>query len=203
MPKEQVAGVILAGGQATRMGGGDKCLLPLGGSETVLERIVGRIGPQVACLALNANGDPARFASFGLEVLPDTFSDAGPLAGVLAGMRWAQDQGCNTLVSVAGDTPFFPVDLVAHLQAGRAGHPVAMAATDRTHPVFALWNVSLAPALALALDDGIRRVAAFATAQGALSVSFPVTEGMDPFFNINTPEDLAYIRQLYCKKMVL
>ncbi|MFU8865062.1 MAG: molybdenum cofactor guanylyltransferase MobA [Rhodobacterales bacterium] len=202
MPIEQVAGVILAGGQATRMGGGDKCLLPLGGGETVLERIVSRIGPQVGCLALNANGDPARFATSNLPVLPDTLTDAGPLAGVLAAMHWAQAQGCDAVVTVAGDTPFFPADLVARLVAERAGQPVVMAATDRLHPVFALWDISLAPVLAQALDSGTRRVAAFAEAQGAVTVRFPQTEALDPFFNINTPDDLAQVQRLYRTRQV-
>lgn len=197
LPIGQVAGVILAGGQATRMGGGDKCLLSAGGNVTLLERIVSRIGPQVACLALNANGDPARFAASGLPVLADTVRDAGPLAGVLAGMRWAQAQGCEAVVTVAGDTPFFPDDLVARLVAEREGQPVALAATDRPHPVFALWDVSLAPALAQALNGGIRRVAAFAEAHGAATVRFPQTGALDPFFNINTPDDLAQVQQLY------
>jgi len=200
LPIDQVAGVILAGGQATRMGGGDKCLLSLGGDETLLEHIVSRISPQVACLALNANGDPSRFAASTLPVLPDTVTDAGPLAGVLAAMRWAQAQGYGAVVTVAGDTPFFPADLVARLAESRAGQRVAMAATDRPHPVFALWDVSLARALAQALDSGTRRVAAFAEAQGAVTVRFPQAGALDPFFNINTPDDLAQVQQLYRKR---
>jgi molybdopterin-guanine dinucleotide biosynthesis protein A len=197
LPIKQVAGVILAGGQARRMGGGDKCLLPLGEGQVVLDEIVARLSGQVACLALNANGDPARFGAWGLPVLSDEMVDAGPLAGVLAAMGWAQGQGCDAVVTVAGDTPFFPGDLVARLAAG--GGAVAFAATDRVHPVFALWDVALAPALRAALADGTRRVMAFATAQGAVEVVFPVTGAVDPFFNINTPDDLARARDLVAK----
>lgn len=194
---DRVAGVILAGGQARRMGGGDKCLLPLVDGQPLLQVIVARIAPQVGCLALNANGNPARFAGGGapgmaaLPVVPDGIAGAGPLAGVLAGMAWAQAQGCAQVVTVAGDTPFFPTDLVAQLQAGRGAAAVAMAATDRVHPVFALWDVALAPRLEAALAAGARRVAEVAQGFGAVAVPFAVKAGdMDPFFNINTPEDL-------------
>ncbi|MGR3701852.1 MAG: molybdenum cofactor guanylyltransferase MobA [Paracoccaceae bacterium] len=187
----QVAGVILAGGQARRMGGGDKCLLPLAGGRVVLEEIIARLAGQVGCLALNANGDAARFARFGLPVVADQVADAGPLAGVLAGMGWARAQGCDRLVTVAGDTPFLPADLVARLAAGGGGAPVSVAATDRVHPVFALWDVARADDLRAALAAGTRRVMDFAAAQGAVEVVFPVLGGGDPFFNINTPEDLV------------
>ncbi|MFU8882515.1 MAG: molybdenum cofactor guanylyltransferase MobA [Rhodobacterales bacterium] len=197
MLKQRVAGVILAGGQASRMGGGDKCLLRLRDGGTLLSRIVARLAPQVRCLAINANGDAARFADLGLAVLADTRADVGPLAGVLAGMIWARDQGCDAVVTVAGDTPFFPADLVARLQGGDAGHPVAgsvaVAATDRVHPVFALWDVGLAPALDAALAQGTRRVGDFTAAQGAQVIRFAVHGPVDPFFNINTPDDLARV----------
>lgn len=190
MPIKQVAGVILAGGQARRMGGGDKCLLPLAEGQSLLSRIVARLAPQVGRIALNANGDPARFAGLGLPVLPDALADAGPLAGVLAAMVWARGQGCDAVVTVAGDTPFFPADLVARLSAGRGAAAVALAATDRVHPVFALWDVSLVAALEAALGDGTRRVMDFAAAHHAVTVDFPAGDGGDPFFNINTPDDL-------------
>jgi molybdopterin-guanine dinucleotide biosynthesis protein A len=194
LPITQVAGVILAGGQARRMGGGDKCLLPLAPGRVVLEEIIARLARQVGCLALNANGDAGQFDRFGLAVVADGAADAGPLAGVLAAMVWARAQGCDRVVTVAGDTPFFPHDLVARLTAGRGGAPVAVAATDRAHPVFALWDVALAPDLRAALAAGTRRVMEFAAAQGAVEVVFPVLGGADPFFNINTPEDLARAR---------
>ncbi|OZB16042.1 MAG: molybdenum cofactor guanylyltransferase [Rhodobacterales bacterium 34-62-10] len=190
---KRVAGGILAGGQARRMGGGDKCLLPLVGGRVVLDAIIARLAGQVDCLALNANGDAARFGAWALPVLQDSVADAGPLAGVLAAMDWAAAQGCARVVTVAGDTPFFPDDLVAQLAAGLAagGGGVAMAKTDRVHPVFALWDVALAPALRSALDAGTRRVQDFAHGQAAVEVVFPVAGGGDPFFNINTPEDLV------------
>ena len=173
------------------MGGGDKCLLPLAGGRVVLEEIIARLAGQVGCLALNANGDAARFDRFGLPVVADQVADAGPLAGVLAGMGWARAQGCDRLVTVAGDTPFLPADLVARLAAGGGGVPVSVAATDRVHPVFALWDVARADDLRAALAAGTRRVMDFAAAQGAVEVRFAVAGGGDPFFNINTPEDLA------------
>lgn len=200
MPKKRVAGVILAGGQATRMGGGDKCLLDLGNGRVLLDEIMARLTPQVDCLALNANADPERFASYALPVLPDSLDDAGPLAGVLAAMHWARDQHCNMVVTVAGDTPFFPTDLVAHLVAGRAGHRVVMAATDRVHPVFALWDVDLIDALARALAQGMRRVAEFAALQGAVTVQFAQTGTLDPFFNINTKVDLEQVHRTLALK---
>lgn len=174
------------------MGGGDKCLLPLAGDRVVLDEIVARLSGQVDCLALNANGDAERFGAWDLPVLPDSVPDAGPLAGVLAAMGWAQTQGCDAVVTVAGDTPFFPADLVARLAAGSG--PVALAATDRVHPVFALWDVALADDLRAALGAGTRRVMDFAKAQGAVEAVFPVAGGVDPFFNINTPDDLARAR---------
>ena len=176
------------------MGGGDKCLLPLAGGRVVLDQIIARLAGQVAHLALNANGDAARFDRFGLPVVADGETDAGPLAGVLAGMVWARVQGCDRLVTVAGDTPFFPDDLVVRLAAGRGDAPVAVAATDRAHPVFALWDVALAAELRAALAAGTRRVMDFAAAQGAVVVRFPVAGGVDPFFNINVPDDLSQAR---------
>ena len=174
------------------MGGGDKCLLPLADGQSLLARIVARLAPQVGPMALNANGDPSRFAAFDLPVLPDQIADAGPLAGVLAAMVWARGQGCDAVVTVAGDTPFFPADLVARLAAGRGAAAVALAATDRVHPVFGLWDVALAVALEAALADGTRRVMDFAAAQHAVTVDFPVGDGGDPFFNVNTPDDLRH-----------
>ena len=124
-------GIILAGGQATRMGGGDKGLRHLGG-QTLLGHVIDRLSPQVADMALNANGDPARFAALGMDVVADSIDGfAGPLAGVLAGLDWAAERGADTVVSVAADTPFFPCDLVPrlHLAAEGMAHPLALAAT--------------------------------------------------------------------------
>lgn len=193
-------GVILAGGDATRMGGGDKVLLPLG-EGTILGQVQDRFAPQVAALALNANGDPDRFAAYGLPVLGDApGARAGPLAGVLAGLDWAAAQGALQLVTVPGDTPFLPCDLVPRLllAAETEGRQIAMAASGgRRHPVVALWHVDLRPALAQALADGRRRVGVFADAFGAASAHFEgIASGPDPFFNINTPGDLAVARTL-------
>jgi len=185
-------GVILAGGRATRMGGGDKALLDLGG-RPMLGYVIDRLRPQVAAMAVNANGDPARFGRFELPVLRDPVDGfAGPLAGVLAGMGWAVQQGATHLVTVAGDTPFFPADLVARLVAAAGNAPIALAATpDGLQPTFGLWQVSLRDELALALAAGSRKVASWAEAAGAVRVAFGDASA---FFNVNTPEDLAVAR---------
>lgn len=185
-------GVILAGGKATRMGGGDKGLLPLG-SGTILDQVIARLSPQVAGLALNANGDAARFASLNLPVIGDSITGfAGPLAGVLAGLDWAAKAGAETIVTVAADTPFFPCDLVPRLQLAAEGmaHPLALAKTpDGRHPTFGLWPVALREDLRMALSGGLRKVVQWTDAHGGQSALF---EGAgDPFFNVNTPEDLA------------
>lgn len=208
---KQPLGVILAGGLATRMGGGDKTLLSMGG-ESLLSRIIDRLEPQVAGLALNANGDASRFADTGLPVLPDSIEGfAGPLAGVLAGLDWAATQGADSIVTVAGDTPFFPCDLVPRLLLAAEGrpHPLALAATPRTgdealksggkrvnrHPTFGLWPVALRDDLRAALGDGLRKVVAWTDVHGAGEALFPA-EPFDPFFNVNTPDDLAHAEAL-------
>ena len=186
------AGVILAGGLATRMGGGDKCLLPLGGAP-MLEGIIARLQPQVSALALNANGDAARLARFGLPVVADSVDGfAGPLAGVLAGLDWAAEQSIESIVTAAGDTPFFPQALVVRLLAATEGmeHPLALAATpDGRQPTFGLWSVALRHDLRAALEGGLRKVVMWTDAHGGRVAEFDGAG--DPFFNINTPEDLA------------
>lgn len=191
-----IPAVILAGGLARRMGGGDKSLNDVGGT-TILSRVIDRLTPQASPVALNANGDPARFKALGLPVLPDTIGDyPGPLAGVLAGLDWAATLGADHLVSVAADTPFFPEDLVPRLQAGLSETtPIVLAATqegDRTirHPTFGLWPVALRNDLRAALEEGLRKVVLWTDPHGAATVVFD-TDAVDPFFNINTPEDLA------------
>ena len=191
-----VAGVILAGGLARRMGGGDKALLQAAG-RPLLAHVIDRLAPQVAEIAINANGDPARFAGFGLPVIADTVDGfVGPLGGVLAGMRWAAARGHSHIVSAAADTPFFPDDLVARLQAAKGEMPISMAATNdpvrglSEHPTFALWPVDLADDLEYALTDGnMRKVIVWTSRHGCARAVFD-EEGM-PFFNVNTPEDLA------------
>ena len=191
-------GVILAGGQATRMGGGDKGLLPLGG-RTLLSHVIDRFLPQVAGLALNANGDPARFDAFGLPVLADSIDGfVGPLAGVLAGLDWAATQGATHIVTAAADTPFFPADLVPQLMlaAETQGRPIALARTENgRHPTFGLWPVDLRDDLRQALQDGVRKVVAWTDKHGTAMADFPVL-GFDPFFNVNTPDDLARAERL-------
>lgn len=195
---KQPLGVILAGGQARRMGGGDKALLTLGG-QTLLTRVIDRLSPQVAGLALNANGDPARFAAYSMPVLPDTVAGfVGPLAGVLAGLDWAAARGADTIVTAAADTPFFPPDLVPQLLLASEGMdmPLVLAATpdpERTrnrHPTFGLWPVSLRDDLRRALEGGLRKVVMWTDQHGGREALFPVHK-VDPFFNVNTPEDLA------------
>lgn len=195
---KQPLGVILAGGQATRMGGGDKGLLRLG-DETLLARVIDRLAPQVAGLALNANGDATRFDGLGLPVLPDSVAGhPGPLAGVLAGLDWAAGQGAETIVTAAADTPFFPCDLVPRLLLAAEGmdHPLALAATPdpargmSRHPTFGLWPVALRDDLRAALHAGTRKVVAWTDAQHGRLAVFEAGR-IDPFFNVNTPEDLA------------
>ncbi|MAX72501.1 MAG: molybdenum cofactor guanylyltransferase MobA [Nioella sp.] len=195
---KQPLGVILAGGLASRMGGGDKGRLMLGG-QSLISRVIDRLEPQVAGLALNANGDPARFADLGLPVLPDSVGrHPGPLAGVLAGMDWAAERGASHIVTAAADTPFFPADLVPHLllAAETQGKPIALAATHDPEkgalrqPTFGLWPVDLRDDLRAALDEGIRKVVAWTDRHGTALAVFPGTP-FDPFFNVNTPEDLT------------
>lgn len=195
-------GVILAGGLARRMGGdadapGDKARILLGG-ETLLSRAIARLSPQVDAVVVNANGDPTRFGTT-LPVIPDPDdSRAGPLAGVLAGMDFAFVNGASHLVTVAVDTPFFPDDLTAHLVAAaeQSGVPLACAKTgERTHPVFGLWPTALADNLRLAMLDGMRKVDRWTARHGCAEAVFEAG-AVDPFFNINTPEDLAEAERL-------
>ncbi|TCZ65512.1 molybdenum cofactor guanylyltransferase MobA [Roseicella aquatilis] len=192
---EPVLAVILAGGLARRMGGGDKPLRSLAG-QPLLEHVLERLRPQVAGIILNANGDPARFAAHGLPVVPDSLPDfPGPLAGVLAGLDWAAAHRpeVTTLLSVPGDTPFLPPDLVARLRAARAaaGTPMACAASGGwPHPPIALWPVALRGALRAALLAGERTIMRWTARFGCASAEWS-TDPIDPFFNVNAPEDLA------------
>lgn len=193
---KQPLGVILAGGLATRMGGGDKALLDLADGKCLLDQVIARLKPQVAGLALNANGDAARFDRFGLPVIADSIEGfAGPLAGVLAGLDWAAEQGGQAIVTVAGDTPFFPHDLVTRLVDNSEGQdrPLVLAATpDGRHPTFGLWPVALRDDLRLALQSGLRKVVLWTDGHGGREAIFDVPG--DPFFNVNTPDDLEKAR---------
>ena len=190
----KVVGLLLAGGQSRRMGGGDKALRMLGGV-TLLERVLERLRPQVDALLLNANGDPSRFARFALPVVPDSIPGfAGPLAGVLAGLDWAAAQGPDYpyIVSVATDAPFLPDDLVTRLTNGlmEAGADLACAASGgRVHPVFGLWPVRLREDLRRAMvEEEIHKVDLWTGRHRLMTVPFPDTP-VDPFFNANRPED--------------
>lgn len=200
-PSGAIAGVLLAGGQSRRMGGGDKCLRPLGG-QPLLEWIIARAWPQVGPLVLNANGDPARFAAFGLPVAADVVDGfAGPLAGVLTGMEWAAAQApqCSHIATFACDAPFFPSHLVnrLHVELEEEGADMACAASEgRSHPVFALWPVRLRADLRRAMvEDEIRKVDVWTARYRLATVDFPLIETavgpLDPFFNTNRPDDLA------------
>jgi len=198
-PRETV-GVLLAGGLSRRMGGGDKSLRALGG-QPMLAHIIERARPQVSTLIVNANGDPARFASFGLPVAADVIEGfAGPLAGVLTGMEWAARHrgGAAWLATFATDAPFFPRDLVARLYAAiaRDGADMACARSDgQDHPVFGLWPVRLGADLRRAMEEGVRKVDLW-TARYKLAVAEFAATPFDPFFNANRPEDLAEAERL-------
>ena len=192
----KVVGLLLAGGQSRRMGGGDKTLRLLGGLP-LLERVIERLRPQIDALVLNANGDPARFARCALPVVPDSVPGfAGPLAGVLAGLDWAATHrsDCHYVVSVATDAPFLPADLVVRLAEGldEAGADLSCATSGgRSHPVFGLWPVRLRDDLRGALvDQGIRKVDLWTARHKLATVPFSDLP-VDPFFNANRPEDFA------------
>jgi molybdenum cofactor guanylyltransferase len=196
----KVAGVLLAGGQSQRMGGGDKCLRLLAG-KPVLAHVIERAKPQVAALVLNANGEPGRFAAFGLPVIADSVAGfAGPLAGVLAGLDWAAREvpGATHVASFATDAPFFPRDLVAALRDGmrEGAYELACAASgERAHPVFGLWPLALREDLRAALAGGLRKVDEWTGRHRLVEVEFPAAP-IDPFFNANRPEDLAEAERL-------
>ncbi len=191
---KQPLGVILAGGQATRMGGGDKGLLQLG-DDPILTHVIDRMEPQVAGLALNANGDPARFARFGLPVVADSIDGfAGPLSGVLAGLDWAAGRGADHIVTAAADTPFLPADLVPQLLLAGGDQGLALAASPSgRQPTFGLWPVALREDLRAALTAGLRKVVQWTQRHDAGTAEFPDDAA---FFNVNTPDDLATARAM-------
>jgi molybdenum cofactor guanylyltransferase len=196
-----IPGVLLAGGLARRMGGGDKPMRTILG-RTILERVIARLKPQCDGLILNANGDPARFAAFGLPVVADGVADfPGPLAGILAALDWmaAHRPEVNFVLSAAADCPFLPRDLVARLDHAREAQDaeLAVAASGaQTHPVIGLWSVGLREELrhALVMED-IRKIDRWTARYTLATVSWPVTP-LDPFFNANTIEDIAEAERL-------
>jgi molybdopterin-guanine dinucleotide biosynthesis protein A len=204
----EVAGVILAGGLSRRMGGGDKGLAPLG-SMTMLDRVIRVVRPQVGALVLNANGDPTRFAATGLPVAADTIEGfVGPLAGVLAGMRWASRMMpvASHVLSVSSDAPFLPADLLTRLSKAIEARPAAIAiarSPDGLHPVIGLWPISHADDLEASLRAGLRKVLDWTDRHGTVPVDFPLIEiggeMVDPFFNVNTPAELDEARRLLAR----
>ena len=196
MTIDRPLGVVLAGGLARRMGGGDKARLRIGG-RTILERVLARLGPQCAALILNANGDPTRFADTGLAIVPDSVPDfAGPLAGILAALDWAAAHapGLTDVVSAPGDCPFLPDDLVARLLSARAAARTRLACAQSgewRHPVVGLWPVDLRGDLRKALvEEGLHKIEAFTARHGVAVADWPASP-VDPFFNVNTPNDAA------------
>jgi molybdenum cofactor guanylyltransferase len=189
-------GLVLAGGLARRMGGGDKARISIGGA-TILQRVLARLVPQCSRVIINANGDPARFADTGLPVIADSVPDfAGPLAGILAGLDWAAANAptIEWLVSVPGDCPFLPKDLIDRLHEARiaAGAPLACARSGEwRHPVVGLWPVALRDDLRRALvGEGLHKIELWTARHGTAVAEWPAAP-VDPFFNVNTPEDAA------------
>ena len=194
-------GILLAGGLARRMGGGDKPMRQIGG-RTILERVIARLNPQCDGLVLNANGDPARFAGFGLAVIPDSVADfPGPLAGILAGLDWAAANRpeASFVLSAAADCPFLPRDLLARLHQARTEQnaQLAVAASGgQSHPVIGLWSVALREELrhALVVED-VRKIDRWTARYKLATVTWP-TDPLDPFFNANTMDDIAEAERL-------
>jgi len=194
-------GLVLAGGQARRMGGGDKALIRIGDA-TILDRVLVRLAPACTGIVLNANGDPARFARHGLPVIADDVAGfAGPLAGILAGLDWAASHvpDIDWIVSVPGDCPFLPRDLVQRLHQARrdAGTPLACAQSGAwRHPVVGLWRVALRHDLRHALvEEDLRKIEVWTARHGVALAAWPA-DPVDPFFNVNTPADVAEATRL-------
>ena len=201
MTTESTPGVLLAGGLARRMGGGDKPMRQIG-ARTILDRVIARLRPQCDGLILNANGDPARFAAFGLPVIADSVADfPGPLAGILAALDWAAANRPDVafILSAAADCPFLPRDLVSRLHRARAEEKAELAVAasgGQSHPVIGLWNVALREELrhALVVED-IRKIDRWTARYKLATVEWP-TAPLDPFFNANTMDDIAEAERL-------
>jgi len=202
---ERILGVVLAGGLATRMGGADKGLLPLG-QRAILDEVLSRLEPQVDAMVINANGDPDRFYRFDLPCIQDSMEGyLGPLAGVLAALEYAREYHYDWVASVAADTPFFPKDFVnqVRLQATSAQAPVVLASSfdhDKSkwmrHPTFGLWHPSLIDDLRKALTGGVRKIVMWTDSVGGSDARFGhLSSQLDPFYNVNTPEDLVIAQQ--------
>ncbi len=201
----QILGVILAGGRSRRFGGGDKGLADLDG-QSILSHVIDRFRPQVGRLVLNVNGDIGRFAEFGLEVIADAESpELGPLSGILAAMNWAaqHQSDCAAIATVSSDVPFLPGDLVARLDADRDVGVAIATSAGRRHPTIALWPMCVRQTIADALHRRTLSVDRLASDLNAVAVAFPMRDiqgvEVDPFFNINTLDDLAAARSLLTK----
>lgn len=200
----KVSGLILAGGRASRMGGGDKCLIAIGG-RSILAHLIERLAPQVETLAIGANGDPARFEAFGLPVLPDAGSggtmpaeNEGPLAGIVAGLAWAEACGHNALLAVSGDTPFIPRTLGRSLAAAMSAAPACCAVArfgGEPYPLASLWATSLRSDVETRFRAGDRAVRIVQRSLGAAHADFD--GGYDPFLGANTPADIEALETLW------
>ena len=201
--KQRIPGVILAGGQSRRFGGGDKGLADLAG-RPVLAHVIAQLRPQVSELALNANGDEERFAAFGLETFSDgEYPGLGPLSGVLAAIDRAEKAGFSVVATASTDSPFLPDDLIQRLDAHRGDRIAIATSRGRRHPTIALWPVSIREQIADALQRRALGVNALTETLNAVAVTFPMREingvAIDPFFNVNTPDDLAAAQAVLTK----
>jgi len=200
-----ILGVILAGGQSRRFGGGDKGFADLDG-RPVLSHVIERFRPQIGRLILNANGDLSRFASFGLEVVADReIPGQGPLSGILTALEWAKRHApdCTAVATVSTDVPFLALNLIQRLEAERGDRVAIAVSAGRRHPTIAIWPLTSREAVADALQRGALSVDALAAELNAVAVPFPMGEidgvTIDPFFNVNRPEDLVAARALLAK----
>ena len=195
------AAVILAGGLGRRMGAGDKSQQLLAG-RTLLDQAIERLTDQASPIVLSSNRDHCEYPGIDLPLVKDALKGhLGPLVGILSAMEWLQENEvqCQWLVSVASDTPWYPLDLVERLETAaenESAEVVVCASNGRTHPVFALWSISLASALRSSLERGMRKIDAFTADFRTVTVDWPV-ETIDPFFNVNTPEELAHAESLH------
>ena len=197
----KIVGTVLAGGLSTRMNGPEKTLLAIGNTP-LIERVVGRFAEQIAPLIISANGDPARFDWLKLPVISDTIEGfAGPLAGVLASMRWATEHtNAEAVLSVAADTPFFPLNYSQKMLENAQPDTIRLAnSNNRRHPVFGLWPVGLADQLEEFLAAGDRKVMMFVEQYANELIEFPCAD-VDPFFNVNSPDDLIKAKTILEKQ---
>ncbi len=198
--RDRILGVILAGGKSRRFGGGDKGLAELGG-RSVLDHVIARFRPQVGRLVLSINGDPQRFARFDLPTIADQENpELGPLSGLLAALDWQSQHAhdCTALATVSTDVPFLPLDLVQRLDAGRNGGIAVATSADQRHPTIAIWPVNSRAAIADALQQRRLSVNTLTKQLNAVAVPFAMRDidgmALDPFLNVNTPDDLAAAR---------